>query len=178
MQYRRLFIPGSTVFFTLVTYKRSPVFSSDKAVSIFRESIQKVCSHHPFTIVAAVVLPDHIHMLWTLPENDTDYPMRWRLIKSNFSHRWHDPFSTLIPDSRKAKGERTVWQRRYWEHTIRDESDLTRHIEYIHYNPVKHGYVQSPVNWQPSSFHTYVNKGIYPNDWADKSDFNFPTGYE
>ena len=111
MQYRRLFIPGSTVFFTLVTYKRFPVFSNDEAVSIFRESIQKVCAHHPFTIIAAVVLPDHIHMLWTLPENDTDYPMRWRLIKSDFSHRWQDPFSTLISDSRKAKSERTVWQR-------------------------------------------------------------------
>ncbi len=107
-------------------------------------------------------------MIWTLPEKDADYSMRWRLIKSYFSHQYKGQIE-LISDVRKAKGERAVWQRRFWEHWIRDEDDYARHFDYIHYNPVKHGLVMSPGEWKHSSFQEYVKKGVYPADWGGEN---------
>ena len=111
-----------------------------------------------------MVLPDHLHAIWTLPDGDADFAVRWRLIKSAFSRSL--PPSERIPESRRAKGERGIWQRRYWEHTLREEEDFTRHAEYIHHNPVKHGYVARVMDWPHSSFHRMMRLGIYPIDWG------------
>jgi putative transposase len=110
------------------------------------------------------VLPDHVHMIWTLPEGDSDYPTRWRLIKSGFTHALPDAGGNQL--SRQLKGERCVWQRRYWEHFIRDDQDLLRHVEYIHYNPVHHGLTKTPGEWPYTSFHRFVQRGLYPADWG------------
>jgi putative transposase len=126
----------------------------------FRETRQ----NHPFTMV---VLPDHLHVVWTMPEGDADFATRWRLIKTGFSLRLAD--GERISDSRAAKGERGIWQRRYWEHTIRDERDFAHHVDYIHINPVKHGLVTRVQDWPYSSFHRMVKLGIYPEDCGDAS---------
>jgi putative transposase len=118
---------------------------------------------HPFKTIAACVLPDHIHALWKLPEGDADFSTRWNLIKSGFS-RGLDP--QLRSASKVVKREKGIWQRRYWEHAIRDDSDFQRHVDYIHYNPVKHGYVTKVGDWLHSSFHRYVERGILPADWG------------
>ena len=170
MNYRRAFTPGGTFFFTLVTYQRRPIFSSPEAINLLRGSFRYVMERSPFTIVASVILPDHIHSIWTLPEESSDYSTRWRLIKSHFTRQWCEKESLSENASRVQKGEKDVWQRRFWEHLIRDEADLTRHIEYIHYNPVKHGAVNSPGNWEYSSFIKYVRDGIYPADWGGNGE--------
>jgi len=160
--YRRNFIPGGCFFFTVnLADRRLRLLTEhvDALRSAFRETRQR----HPFTIDAMVVLPDHLHAVWTMPEDDRDFPTRWRLIKSAFSRNFA---GETISASRAAKGERGIWQRRYWEHTIRDEDDLTRHIDYIHINPVKHGYVTRVTDWPHSSFHRMVKLGVYPEDWA------------
>jgi putative transposase len=132
----------------------------DELRTAFRETRR----NHPFTIDAMVVLPDHLHAVWTLPEGDADFATRWRLIKSVFSR--HVATGERISDSRAAKAERGIWQRRYWEHTIRDPADFARHLDYIHINPVKHGLVPRVRDWPYSSFHGMVKTGIYPEDWA------------
>ncbi|MFT7186190.1 MAG: putative transposase [Pseudohongiellaceae bacterium] len=131
-----------------------------------RISVGKVKQTHAFTIDAMVVLPDHIHAIWTLPEFDSAYSKRWSLIKANFSRRL--PVNETISASRNIKGERGIWQRIFWEHLIRDENDFNRHVEYIHINPVKHGYVGQCSDWPYSSFHRYVRQGLLPLDWAGK----------
>jgi putative transposase len=133
-------------------------------VDQLRTAFRKVQRRHPFTIDAMVVLPDHLHTVWTMPEGDADFATRWRLIKSAFSRRL--PAGERISDSRAGKGERGIWQRRYWEHTIRDESDFVRHIDYIHINPVKHGLVTRVRDWPYSSFHRMAKLGVYREDWA------------
>src|SRR5271155_1404844 len=119
---------------------------------------------HPFTIDAVVVLPDRLHAIWTLPEGDADFALRWRLIKAMFSR--HLPPGERVSLSRSRKGERGIWQRRYWEHSIRDEADLARHVDYIHFNPVKHGHAGWVGDWPYSSFHRMVHFEVYPPDWA------------
>ncbi len=167
--YRRIFLPGGTYFFTVVTYDRQPIFSNIKAINIFRRSIQDVMLKHPFKEVAYCILPDHIHAIWTLPEDDFDYPLRWRAIKSIFTFKYlsqREPGDSLSGTPRR-RGEASVWQRRYWEHTIRDEKDFTNHFDYIHFNPVKHGLVPCVRDWKWSSFDSHVKNGIYPPDWGD-----------
>jgi putative transposase len=166
MNYRRLHQPGGTYFFTLVTFNRQPILKAAETVNLLQECFQKVMQKHPFQVEALVILPDHLHALWVLPEGDSDYPMRWRLIKSQFSHRAASHLSHSIPESRSAKGEQAVWQRRYWEHLIHSQADFNRHVEYIHYNPVKHGYVSAPADWPHSTFHQFVEDGVYPLDWG------------
>jgi putative transposase len=165
MKYQRAYTPGGTFFFTVVTHQRSPVFISEERVELLREAFRYVLVNHPFEIVACVVLPDHIHRIWALPEGDNNYSTRWRLIKSFYSRNLDLPTGD-ISLSRKMKGELAIWQRRFWEHQIRDENDLNNHLEYIHYNPVKHGLVNAPVEWKYSSFHAFVRKGIYTADWG------------
>ncbi len=166
MRYRRIFLPGGIYFFTLVTYLRRPIFTDQNAIHLFDKIIESVQVSHPFIILAHVILPEHIHMIWELPEGDQDYPMRWRLIKSRFSHLYHDHSELIVPVSRKNKQERTIWQRRYWEHTIEDEDDLDNHIDYIHMNPVHHGLVRMPFEWELSSFSKHVQEGRYEIDWT------------
>ena len=168
MKYRRFIHPGGTYFFTVVTYNRKKIFYEDDAISLFMESITYVQKNHPYKILAYCICPDHIHMIWTLPEKDGDFPARWRLIKSHFSRHWKKEHQIAKTSSRKNKKEQMIWQRRYWEHYIRDDNDLKKHIEYIIYNPVKHGYVDAPCKWKYSNFMDFVDKGLYPVDWGMK----------
>ncbi len=168
MRYRRLFIPGATYFLTLAVHQRSPIFSDANVVGLYRSAVQKVQAAWPFTLDAEVILPDHIHMLWTMPEGDADYPMRVRLIKSAFTRsllrkRQH---AGERSDSRSSKGEQAIWQRRYWEHTIRNDRDFQAHLDYIHINPVKHGFVSAARDWPHSTFLAWVERGVYDLTWG------------
>lgn len=166
MDYRRVYIPGGTYFFTLVTYKRLPILGTPEAIDLLRKSFRYSMSRMPFTAVAAVILPDHMHHIWTLPSESSDFSTRWRMIKSYFTRNWRKEGAISESLSRQKKGEADIWQRRFSEHLIRDEDDLTRHLEYIHYNPVKHGLASSPAGWQYSSFMKYVQDGVYTIDWG------------
>jgi len=155
MRYRRVFNSGASYFFTVVTAQRQPIFENDKAVFLFCDALRHVMKTHPFTQDAFVIMPDHIHCIWSLPVDDGDYSTRWRLIKSWFTKR-----AFLLGIEGKC------WQPRYWEHCLRDDKDYQGHLEYIHYNPVKHGLVDSPMEWQDSSFKQYVAFGLYQHNWG------------
>ncbi len=127
----------------------------------------EVKTRHSFHIDAMVVLSEHIHCIWTLPENDHDFSLRWRQIKSAFSRQI--PLTEGRSKSRIDKNERGLWQRRFWEHAIRDEADFQRHVDYIHFNPVKHGWVSQVSDWPYSSFSKYVTEGVYPENWGGES---------
>ncbi|SHG88798.1 REP-associated tyrosine transposase [Bradyrhizobium erythrophlei] len=161
--YRRNFLVGGSFFFTVNLADRHLQLLTEH-VDNLRTAFREIRRRHPFTIDAMVVLPDHLHAVWTLPEGDADFATRWRLIKSTFSRQIAN--GERISESRAAKGERGIWQRRYWEHTIRDEEDFTRHTDYIHINPVKHELVTRVKDWPYSSFHRMVKIGTYPTDWA------------
>ena len=136
-----------------------------------REVFRNIRNARPFEIDAMVVMPDHLHSIWTLPPDDGDFATRWRLIKTWFTKHC-DPVLRSVPDAaRKAKQEQeqAIWQHRYWEHLLRDEDDFARHVDYIHYNPVKHGLVKSPMDWPYSSIHHYVAAGVYPPDWGQSN---------
>ena len=166
MRYRRIFQPGGTYFFTLVTCNRQNIFREENAKIKINLAVDTVRKRHPFSMISYVILPDHIHMIMTLPINDSDFPTRLRLIKSTFTRHWTEKEMIPVTPSRSNKHERMIWQRRYWEHLIRNEEDLVRHIEYIHYNPVKHEYSQSPYEWGFSSFKDFVKDGIYNKNWG------------
>jgi len=161
-----MFIPGGSFFFTLVTEQRRAIFRDQLNVNVLREAFRAIKTHRPIDIEAIVIMPDHLHCIWTLPADDLDYPTRWRLIKTWFTKHCDPSLKTSPNAARQKKQEQAIWQHRYWEHTLRDEADFIRHIEYIHYNPVKHGYVLAPKEWLHSSFHRYVKTGIYPHDWG------------
>ncbi|GAB6041876.1 REP-associated tyrosine transposase [Endothiovibrio diazotrophicus] len=161
--YRRNFVPGGSFFFTVTLRDRRSNLLV-RHVDELREAVRAVKRTRPFEIVAMVVLPDHIHALWVLPEGDSDYPGRWRAIKSRFTRALVQRGLGLMRDKR---GEYRFWQRRYWEHTIRDDEDLTRHVDYIHYNPVKHGHVGRVRDWPHSSFHRFVADGRLPPEWGE-----------
>ena len=163
MLYRRANVKGGTYFFTVNLADRQGSLLVDK-IDILRNAMSLVIKRHPFTIDAIVVLPEHLHALWTLPQNDNDYATRWMLIKTAFSQQI--PKGEDCSASRKKKGERGIWQRRYWEHLIRDARDYTHHVEYIHYNPVKHGYVNRASAWQYSSIHRYIANGTIERNWG------------
>ncbi|MBK8817026.1 MAG: transposase [Methylococcaceae bacterium] len=163
MRYRRANVPGATYFFTVNLAERKNRLLVNNA-ELLKEVIRQVKSAHPFEIEAIVILPDHLHAIWTLPENDNDFSTRWGLIKAGFSRRIEK--DERVSSSRKSKGERGVWQRRFWEHLIRDEKDFERHVDYVHVNPVKHGLVTQVSQWPYSSFHRYDEKGIYPENWC------------
>jgi putative transposase len=163
-EYRRNQVPGGTFFFTVnLLDRRSDLLVT--RIDALRDAVRQVRARAPFQIDAWVVLPDHMHCLWTLPENDTDFPGRWRAIKKSFSKAAGigEPRSSVMI----RRGERGIWQRRYWEHTIRDERDLIAHMDYIHFNPVKHGFVEHPGEWPYSSFRRCVTRGLYPAGWID-----------
>ena len=170
MQYSRTRTKGGTYFFTVVTYKRKKILTQSDNVSLLREAFRHVMEKHSFAIDAFVLLPDHLHCIWTLPNGDRDFSTRWRLIKSYFSKKCDDRHKNTPPRSRQNKKEQAVWQRRFWEHLIRDERDFVRHVEYIHYNPVRHGLVNAPRDWEYSSFHRYVREGMYDLDWGAGRD--------
>jgi putative transposase len=161
--YRRCRIPGGTYFFTVNLANRRQSLLTNH-IQPLRDAFREVLTAHPFTIQAIVVLPEHIHCLWELPESDSDYSTRWRQIKSAFSRVL--PRTERVSASRRSKAERGIWQRRFWEHTIRDDAGFATRFDYIHYNLVKHGHVQQVKDWPYSSFHRYGRLGVYPIDWA------------
>jgi putative transposase len=167
MRYRRAKAEGGTYFFTVNLADRH----SDllvRHIGALRAVTQAVKAAQPFAIVAMVVLPEHLHAIWRLPSGDADFPLRWSQIKAGFSRRL--PGDERIGSSRQARRERGIWQWRYWEHQIRDDHDLARHVDYIHYNPVKHGRVQRPVDWPYSTLHGYIERGMLTPDWAASAD--------
>ena len=166
MRYRRARISGGIYFFTVVTFNRLKILTQPENVILLRRAFKYVMGNHPFAIDAMVVLPDHLHCVWTLPPGDDDFSTRWRLIKSYFTRGVDSKYRSVPFEARKRKKEQAVWQRRFWEHLIRDEKDYVRHAEYIHYNPVKHGLVNAPKDWEYSSFHRYVKQGQYSLDWG------------
>lgn len=163
MQYKRVKLAGQSYFFTVNLEDRSTQLLTDN-IELLRNAVRGVKRKHPFTIDAMVVLPEHLHCIWTMPQNDHDYSMRWGLIKSDFSRGI--PRQEFINSARAAKRERSIWQHRFWEHCIRNESDMNDHINYIHINPVKHGYTNKASDWAYSSIHRYIRKGILSADWA------------
>lgn len=173
MEYRRAKILGGTYFFTVVTYGRKNIFANTENVKLLRNAFRHVMVKYPFTIDAFVLLPDHLHCIWILPDNDMDFSNRWRLIKSFFTKECLREYRNIANDSRTKKKEQAVWQRRFWEHLIRDDNDYEKHVEYIHYNPVKHGHVKSPKDWIYSSFHKYVRQGKYDLNWGAGESIKF-----
>ena len=167
-QYRRARFPGGTWFFTVNLANRHDSRLLTQHIDLLRRAIRDVKSRHPFHIDAMVVLPDHLHCLWTLPPGDSNFSTRWSLIKAGFSRGL--PVGENRSISRVKRGERGIWQRRFWEHLIRDDRDFERHADYIHWNPVKHGWVRQVADWEFSSFHAFVRNGIYPVDWAGGGD--------
>jgi len=164
--YQRYYLQGGTYFFTVVSHKRQPIFVKEPAIRLFKNCLKDTITIHPFRIDAIVILPDHIHTIWTLPENDSDFSTRWKLVKAAFSKQHQNILTGNLTDSLVRKGESGVWQRRFWEHLIRDQDDFNRHCDYIHYNPVKHGLAKSPSEWKYSSFEKFVKLGIYEPGWG------------
>ncbi len=172
-EYRRIMQPGGTFFFTVVTFNRKPILASPESRAILRKVWMKVRLKHPFETLAVCLLPDHLHVIWQLPEGDSNYAVRWNEIKRNFSHEYmqnHENGNSEKIESRIKRREVTIWQRRYWTHVLYDQEDLNNHIDYIHYNPLKHGLVDQVNDWQWSSFHRYVRIGVYAPDWCGKAD--------
>jgi putative transposase len=161
--YRRNFVPGGSYFFTVNLADRQQQLLTQH-IEFLRTAFRYTQKRHPFTIEAIVILLEHLHAIWGLPEGDADFAVRWRLIKTEFSRAL--PEGEGVSQSRFSKGERGIWQRRYWEHTLRDEEDFERHVNYIHFNPVKHGHVSRVKDWPHSSFHRMVREGVLPDDWA------------
>ena len=173
MRYRRIQQSGGVHFFTVNLADRSrPLLVQH--IARLRESVPIVKPRHPFEIVACVVLHDHMHAIWTLPESHTDYATRWMLIKAGFSRRV--PLGEWVNRSRRGKGERGIWQRRYWAHLITDEVDLYPDIDYIHYNPVKHGHARRAADWPHSSIHRYIRDGLLPSEGAAEPVATVETG--
>jgi len=158
VDYRRIYIKGGCYFFTVVTHHRKQILLENKNTSILRNAFAYTKQKHPFKINAIAVLPDHLHCIWTLPEKDADFSKRWQIIKKQFSLN--------------TQSEKPIWQPRFWEHAIQDEKDLHNHLDYIHYNPVKHGLVNSPKKWKHSSFEKFVLHGYYENSWGNNEPEN------
>ncbi len=166
--YRRWMIPGETFFFTVVTFRRRKIFVSQRVATILGQAFRTVRRDAPFRTIAMVVLPEHLHCIWSLPPGDADFPTRWKRIKREFTVQYRreidpDPDAGVSP-SRRARGERGVWQRRFWEHVVEDQDELEILCDYIHYNPVKHGHAASPAEWPWSTFERFVAGGDYPPD--------------
>lgn len=164
MDYRRAWHPGGTYFFTVNLLQRKDNDLLTRNVNLLRTIVKSVWRHHPFAIHGWVVLPEHLHCVIELPEGDADFATRWRLIKMQFSRSL--PRTERLSAVRARRGERGIWQRRYWEHLIRDEAGYRAHMDYVHINPVKHGLVEKVLDWPYSTFHRLVAAGVYPEDWG------------
>lgn len=169
-EYRRFQQPGATWFFTVNLAERKNNHLLVERIDLLKSVITAVKHRHPFKIDAMVVLPDHLHSIWTLPEGDSDFSSRRGLIKASFSRQI--PQHERVSQSRQKRGERGLLQRRFWEHRIRDETDYRQHVDYIHWNPVKHGWVSRVKDWPYSSFHRHVNEGIYDANWGGDDDLS------
>ncbi len=162
--YLRAWVPGGTYFFTVnLVERRGNTLLVDR-IHLLRSAFREVRAAYPFELQAFVILPEHLHCIWKMPIDDHRFDLRWRLIKTAFSRSLRA--DEYISPNRHRRGERGIWQRRYWEHTIRDERDWRHHVDYIHFNPVKHGHVPRAGDWPYSSFHRFVKQGMYPDAWA------------
>jgi putative transposase len=166
VHYRRNFVAGGTYFFTVTLVDRRSSALVDH-IAALRGAFRAVRTERPFTVDAIVVLPEHLHAVLTLPSGDADFSGRWRRIKGHFSNALIDAGVYM---ARARNGDLALWQRRFWEHTIRDENDFERYVDYIHFNPIKHGLVPRVRDWPHSSFHRYVRQGLLPEDWAGTVD--------
>lgn len=166
--YRRAWVPGGSFFFTLVVHRRRPLFESEVARNILGSVVRRCQLRWPMTINALVLLPDHLHAIWSLPSGDSDYPKRWGWIKKEFTKAWLGIGGKELEISagRSRERRRGIWQPRFWEHTLEDMEDFERHFDYIHFNAVKHKYVTCPKDWPHSSFQRWVRYGVYPLNWA------------
>jgi putative transposase len=172
--YRRVYTLGATWFFTVNLAERKWNTLLVDEIEPLRQAFRTVQQRHPFHIDAIVVMPDHLHCIWTLPDGDTDYSMRWNLLKGQFSRSLEK--GERVSASRMGKRERGIWQRRFWAHLILDQEDFNRHVEYIHWNPVKHGLATQVVDWPYSSFHHYVRHGVYPAAWGHNGEIDLDAG--
>ncbi len=177
--YRRNYVSGGTYFFTVVTHRRQRILDSSLARRCLREAISDVRRERPFDLFAVVLLPEHLHCIWTLPLGDSDYSTRWRLVKSRFTTAYLANGGQEAPPTNEQRNQngRGVWQTRFWEHTCRDEDDLKRCVDYIHWNPVKHGLVCRVCDYPWSSFKRFVQMGEYSVDWGGENpcpDWNQP----
>ena len=168
--YKRSHVPGATYFFTLVTFGRRPILASPLARAYLRNALRETRAKQPFQLDAICLLPDHLHCLWTLPDGDADFSGRWNRIKGLFSKCYRAANESHADDdlSRVRKGETTIWQRRFWEHCIRDADDFRRHLDYLHFNPVKHGHASNALDWPWSSLPRYVQLGWYEPAWGSR----------
>jgi len=171
--FRRYFLPGGTFFFTVVTYARWPILTTDDGRRFLRNAITSVRKRHSFSLVANVLLPDHWHLIMQLPPGDDRYSLRMKQIKSEFTEQWlADGLpEARVTESQRKRGERGIWQPRFWEHTVRDEEDLERCADYIHWNPRKHQLVDRVRDWEWSSFHRFVKLGQYDISWGGTAPF-------
>ena len=168
MDYRRNWQPGGTFFFAVVAYHRHRLFADPAAFDLLQTVLHEAKTERPLRMEARVVLPDHLHMMWALPPGDGDFSWRWAKIKSQFTRRWLAAGATeaRVTPGQGRKQARGIWQPRFFEHTIRDQDDFVAHVEYIHYNPVKHGYVEYLKDWARSSFRAFVRRGLQPLNWC------------
>jgi len=167
MRYRRANAPGGTYFFTVNLADRTSSLLTER-IEALRNAVRCVKQRRPFRILGWVVLPEHMHSIWTLPIDDAGYSQRWRLIKQHFSRSLEQ--RGIVRISRQRKGEREIWQRRFWEHQIKSEISLQRHLDYVHINPVKHGHTMRASDWPYSSIHRYIRQGFMRADWACAPD--------
>lgn len=167
---------GASYFFTVVTYRRRKLFECENARCALRRSLVSVRQRWPFDMFACVLLPEHLHCIWTLPNDDDDFPIRWANIKRLFTKAFmaNGGSALQVSPDRARHRERGVWQARYWEHRIRDENDWYRHRDYIHLNPVKHGLVSQPCDWPWSNFHRHVQLGWLDPNWPGSSPVDMP----
>ena len=167
--YRRAKTNGGTYFFTVVTYRRQHFLCNAAVRAALRASIVDTQQKHPFIIDGWVLFPDHLHCIWTLPEDDADFGIRWAMIKRFVTKQCGSELyrDDWMNTSKRKRNESTLWQRRFWEHQIRDDADYASHMDYLHYNPVKHGFVKQVKDWPHSTFHRYVRAGIYGENWGN-----------
>lgn len=158
---------GATYFFTVVAYRRQRILTGRLSRQLLRGAIQSVRARLPFEMPAFVLLPDHLHCIWTLPEDDDDFALRWRQIKARFTHDYvaRGGVDRDVTPQRASQRRRGIWQARHWEHRIRDDDDYERHRDYIHLNPVSHGFAERPEDWPWSSFHRHVRLGMLDSAW-------------
>jgi putative transposase len=173
-EYRRPWLPGRTWSFTVNLAQRRDNRLLVERIGLLRSAFQSVRLRYPFHIDAVVILPEHLHCVWTLPPDDSDFSSRWSLIKSQFSRGIEK--REWISQSRSKRCERGIWQRRFWEHMIRDDEDFNQHVDYVHWNPVKHGWAKGVADWPHSSFHEYVRRGLYPDHWGSEEPSRVESG--
>ena len=180
--YHRFKIEGAYYFFTVVTYKRRSLFTDDNTITVLKNAFQQVKSDRPFEMSAVCLLPDHLHCIWKMSHMDSDYSTRWSIIKRIFSKTYVKTSCVKLNQtrSRQKKRELPIFQRRFWEHYIRNEYDYWKHVHYIHYNPYRHGLVKHIADWPYSTYHRFCREGYYKNfDWSKlqkditKNQFHF-----